>query len=127
MNKTKQLGDEAERLACEYLVKKGFKIMETKCALPCGEIDIIAKKRNFLFFDRTIHFIEVKSLNKSPYFFPEQKVNFKKREKYKKLIKFWFHLNKYPLDYPCQVDIIAISFDKKEPEIRYFEDVVKEA
>ena len=86
---TKELGNFGEKLACEYLVKKGYKILGKNYRISFGEIDIIAKKKlallnkifqilNFaseqnlfnrvkkllkLFSnDKTIHFVEVKSL-----------------------------------------------------------------
>ena len=43
-NNSKLVGDKGEDLACEYLVKNGYKILERNCVLFCGEIDIIARK-----------------------------------------------------------------------------------
>ena len=117
---TKELGDKGERLACEYLVNKGYKILERNCVLYCGEIDIIAKKKG-LFADKTIHFVEVKALRQAQGdFSPEEKVDYKKQNKYRKLIEIWLEKNKFPQNYPCQMDIIAIS----GAEIDYFENVV---
>jgi len=45
----------AEKLAMIYLFLKGYKILAWRYKTPFGEIDIIAKKNNFLIF------IEVKS------------------------------------------------------------------
>ncbi len=54
--KTKQIGDDAEALAVEYLMNLNYEIIEQNFyARKMGEIDIIAKKDNIL------HFIEVKS------------------------------------------------------------------
>ena len=39
---TKELGALGERIACEYLVKKGFKILGKNYSIKFGEIDIIA-------------------------------------------------------------------------------------
>lgn len=41
----KELGDLGERLACEYLVKKGFNILGKNFRINFGEIDIIARKK----------------------------------------------------------------------------------
>jgi putative endonuclease len=45
----------AEKLAMCFLIVKGYKILAWRYKTPFGEIDIIAKKNNFLVF------IEVKS------------------------------------------------------------------
>jgi putative endonuclease len=125
---TKETGNKGENLACEYLVKKGFKIMGRNCVLFCGEIDIVAKKKGFLKRDKTIHFIEVKTSIglDSRGFFPEQRVDWKKQNKYKILAETWLERNKYPQNYPCQVDIVAVSMGIEEPEIKYFENIVSE-
>ncbi|MCX6723326.1 MAG: YraN family protein, partial [Candidatus Staskawiczbacteria bacterium] len=41
---TKDVGDKGEDLACEYLVKNGYKILGRNYRITFGEIDIIAKK-----------------------------------------------------------------------------------
>jgi len=52
---TKAKGDIAETKACEFLKKKGFKIITRNYYTKFGEIDIIAYK------NEVYHFIEVKS------------------------------------------------------------------
>jgi len=54
--RTKEIGDEAEALAIEYLINLDYEIIEQNFyAKKMGEIDIIAIK------DNIYHFIEVKS------------------------------------------------------------------
>lgn len=55
--KKSQLGGFGEEKACEYLIKKGYKIIERNFRRPFGEIDIIAKAP-----DKTLVFVEVKSM-----------------------------------------------------------------
>ncbi len=52
---TKTKGNLAEDKACEFLIKKEYKILKRNFYFKGGEIDIIAFKNH------TIHFIEVKS------------------------------------------------------------------
>ena len=122
------MGDLGEKLACEYLVGKGYKILGKNYRINFGEIDIIAQKKFRLFVkhDKTIHFVEVKTLSGSNNFYSEEHVNYKKQNKYKYLIEIWLEKNKFPQNYSCQIDIIAISPDKitGEPKIDYFENVV---
>ena len=61
---TKELGNLGEKLACEYLVKKGLKILGRNDRINFGEIDIVARKK-WKFFSRAarpIHFVEVKTI-----------------------------------------------------------------
>lgn len=123
---TKETGNKGESLACEYLVKKGFKILERNCVLFCGEIDIIAKKKGFFKKDKTIHFIEVKTstgLNNKN-FFPEQRVDWKKQNKYKMLAETWLEKNKMPENTSCQIDVIAILLGIEDSEIKFFENII---
>ena len=119
---TRELGDFGEDLACEYLVKNGYKIIGRNCVYSIGEIDIIARKKCGLFSkkDKTIHFVEVKTLAGNNNFYPEEHVDYKKQNKYKRLVEIWLEKNTFPQNYPCQVDIIAVSGN----EIKFFENVV---
>ena len=128
-NTSKLVGDKGERIACEYLVKNRYKILERNCVLFCGEIDIIARKRWGLFSkkDKTIHFVEVKSLSgQGKDFFPEQRVDYKKQNKYRRLAEIWLEKNKLPENIPYQIDIVAVSVNETtgEPKIDYFENIV---
>ena len=53
---TKQTGKDGENRATQYLISKGFAIIERNWRTKGGEIDIIAYK------DETLVFVEVKSL-----------------------------------------------------------------
>ena len=53
----RKLGDIGENIACDFLKRKGFEIIERNYLRKWGEIDIVARKSNL------IHFIEVKSVS----------------------------------------------------------------
>ena len=52
----RKLGDIGENIACDFLKKRGFEIIEKNYLRKWGEIDIVTKK------DGIIRFIEVKSV-----------------------------------------------------------------
>jgi len=54
----RKTGNLGEDLACRFLMKHGFDIIERNYLKKCGEIDIIAEKESKL------HFIEVKSVSR---------------------------------------------------------------
>ena len=126
MNSKKKIGEIGEDLACSYLIKRGYKILERnyyKELFPYkGEIDIVAKK------DKIICFIEVKTLylkNKSD-FFPEDKVNFKKQKQLINLSQIWLTDHKIPLDSKWQIDIISVILCKnyKKAKIKHFKNAI---
>ena len=56
----RKIGDLGENIACKFLMKHGFEIVEQNYSKKWGEIDIIARKGDKL------HFIEVKSVSHMP-------------------------------------------------------------
>lgn len=70
-------GKRYEELACEYLKKNGYKILNSNFNTKAGEIDIVAKEKEYLVF------VEVKARKNSSYQ-PYEAVN---PAKIKKIIK----------------------------------------
>ncbi len=126
----KLVGDEGERIACEYLVENGYKILGKNYRIKFGEIDIIARKKWKLFSraEKTIHFIEVKTAMGDGNFFPEEKVNYKKQKKLIGLCQIWLEKNKLPQSYPYQIDVIGVILNQngKNNKIHYFQNVVED-
>jgi putative endonuclease len=138
--KSRQIGDLGERIAGEYLKKKGYRILAKNYYFRIpgnpqkGEIDIIAQKRDL------ISFFEVKTLIKNgreqfSAISPEEKVNFSKMRKLAKAAESWLMRNKIPLNSKWQIDILAIEIEKdgpafakasagKKAEISHFENAV---
>ncbi len=77
MSDNKKKGYLAEKMANDFLLKKGYNILFTNYQTRYGEIDIIAKK------DTYICFIEVKYRRNISKGYPRESVNFKKQEKIK--------------------------------------------
>ena len=55
----RKIGDIGENIACEFLKKHGFEIIERNYLRKWGELDIVAKKKGI------IHFVEVKSVSRA--------------------------------------------------------------
>ena len=55
MHRRQEFGVQAETVACVFLVKQGYEILERNYRKPWGEIDLIAKK------DDIFVFVEVKA------------------------------------------------------------------
>jgi putative endonuclease len=52
----KEVGNMGEAVACEYLKRHGFKIIDRNVARKTGELDVIAEHED------TLHFVEVKTI-----------------------------------------------------------------
>jgi putative endonuclease len=103
----KNKGFEYEKIAEEYLLHKGYKILEVNFSSKFGEIDIIAQK------DDKLHFIEVKGRKNTKYGYPREAVTFTKQKKLRSAAKYYFML-KGKDDYPCQFDVIEIVLENRE-------------
>ena len=71
----KVLGVQGEAIAKEYLMNKGYTILETNYNNKIGEIDINAK------INKTIVFVEVKARQSLRYGHPREAVNYYKQQK----------------------------------------------
>ncbi len=123
---SKELGDLGEKIASDFLKKKGYKILE-KNYIPKWlrgpekkEIDIIARK------DDIISFVEVKTLSgESQTFLPEDKVNFQKQRKILRVAESYLLEKRISPETKCQVDVIAINIDLnlKKAKIKHLKNV----
>lgn len=73
--KRKDIGNLGEKLARQFLVKKGYAIIGSNYRCPYGEIDIIARDGGFLVF------VEVKTRTGTDLGIPEESVNAAKQAK----------------------------------------------
>lgn len=98
---TKYLGNFGERIACEYLLKNNYTILEKNWRFKKFEIDIIAQKNNI------VKVIEVKTRQASEYGEPEDFVS-KTQQQY--LVKAADqYLSQNLIELECEFDIIAIK------------------
>ncbi|PAF54188.1 hypothetical protein BKH42_01375 [Helicobacter sp. 13S00482-2] len=98
----------AESLACEYLQKNGYEIIQRNFSSKYGEIDIIALK------SKIIHFIEVKS---GKNFEPIYAITPKKMSKIIKTIQY------YLLQYDPQTTYCIDALIIKDEDINLIENI----
>jgi len=111
------LGQKGEDIAVNFLKKRGYKIVDRNWSNQYGEIDIIAENKNNLVF------IEVKSKNKNQ-ILPETKIDFLKKKKLIKMIKFYLTKNNF-LERNFQIDIVVVEFDKGSVfDIRHYQNAI---
>jgi len=109
-----ELGKKGEQLAIEYLLKKGYQIIEKNYRYLKAEVDIIAKKETVLVA------IEVKTRTSNYFGNPQDFINPKKIKLLVSAIDFY--VIEKNLDVEVRFDIIAIIHNKKEIKIEHLED-----
>ena len=109
-----ELGKKGEQLAVNYLINKGYKIVERNWRFQKAEIDIIATK------DKTLISVEVKTRSTNDFGSPQDFVNIKKIKLMVSAMNEYI-LNK-DLDIELRFDIIAITKDKSSFDIEHFKD-----
>lgn len=112
-----QLGKYGEKLAANFLVRHGAKIVETNYYTRYGEIDLIA------IMGDEILFVEVKTRTSSEYGYPEQAINyFKVRHLYKAI---QIYLQREGINNFWRLDGISVELDcmDKTALIRWFKNV----
>ena len=112
--KNRKFGDAGEDLACRYLQKQGYEILErNKHYSRFCEIDIIAKYKN------TIVFIEVKTRKSGSFGSPLEAITPSNFENIKKGVQFYLSENKIKT---YRIDIIGITL-KPEFKIEHLKNV----
>ena len=109
-----ELGKKGEQIACEFLIRKGFEILETNYRYQKAEVDIIAQKEN------KVAVIEVKTRNTDYFGNPQDFVNTKKIKLLVQAINNY--VNDNDLDVDIRFDIIAVLFQKEKYCIEHLED-----
>lgn len=111
-------GKLGEDYTCEMLIKHGYKIIARNYRKPCGEIDIIAVKGEF------IAFVEVKTRKRNSLVSGVEAVNYKKKGKIIACADYYLAEN--GMDYQPRYDIAEVTVSDGENirvvGFRYFKD-----
>lgn len=109
-----ELGKEGEKIAVDFLIKKGYKILETNYRYLKAEIDIIAQKGQILAA------IEVKTRSSDYFQDPQDAVNAKKIKLMVSAIDYY--VVQKDVDVEVRFDIVAILHQKNNIEITHLKD-----
>jgi putative endonuclease len=129
----RQFGNLGEKLACQFLMKRGYIVIIQNYLKPWGEIDIIATK------NKKYHFVEVKSVSGEildnvihetsitiDTFRAEDNVHPQKLKKLYRTIESYLMENN--LENEWQLDVITVKIDKmtRRARIEIIENIVGE-
>lgn len=130
---TSKIGKIGEDLACLFLMKRGFRVLERNFWKKYGELDIVCKKNGKL------HFVEVKCVSwetrygsvsretsQNGTIRPEEHVTREKLHKLSRVIKVYLTEKRVSHETLFQVDVVAIVLNLKDKhaEIKVIENVL---
>lgn len=118
MTKSRRIGDKGEQIACEYLLSKGYSIVDRNWSTTYGELDIIAKKAELYIF------VEVKTHHSKNTESALASITPAKREKMIKAIYRYFYEHEIDSDdIVWRIDAIGIALPRNQsPIIDHVED-----
>jgi putative endonuclease len=121
MMERKSLGDLGETLAKAHLKKKGYRLIETNYRCHSGEIDIVARQKDYLVF------VEVRTKSTLDYGSPEESLS---PAKQKHMIKSAYHYLQNHPKHPenWRIDLVAVVLDaeNKPKRIDILENALEE-
>ena len=107
----RKLGDIGENVACEFLKRRGFEVIDRNYLRKWGEIDIVARKGEL------IHFVEVKSVTHGTVGYrPEDNMHPWKLKRLARAMQTYLLEKK--LDCDWQLDLVTVKIDEKTRQAR---------
>ena len=116
----KELGKLGEELACKYLKKNNYMIIEKNFMCKQGEIDIIAQDIN----KKELVFIEVKTRSNLKYGNPSDAVNKMKQKHIYKSAEYYIYKNAIK-NIPVRIDVIEIYVTRSKRKLNHIKNAVE--
>ena len=124
----KGVGQTGEDIACQFLERKGFKILDRNYRKPWGEIDIVAEKAS------VVRFVEVKTVSRESLpdisremdYRPEEMVTPDKLRKVARTAALYMENKRDKREY--QVDVVGVIMDvvAKKARCRLIEQALED-
>jgi putative endonuclease len=114
-NAKQVLGKEGERIAEQYLKKKGYKLIERNYRCHGGELDLIVLDR------RVVVFVEVKTRTGQGFGSPFEAVEYHKQKRMIRAAQFFLNeKNLHQRD--ARFDVVGVSWPGREPVVEHIEN-----
>lgn len=102
-----EVGKIGEKLACDFLIKNGYIILERNFRTRHGEIDIIAKDSDFMAF------VEVKTRRSIKFGYPREAVDYYKQTKIKNIALVYLSRKKFK-NLNLRFDVVDVILDNED-------------
>lgn len=119
MGYKQRIGKFGEKLAKDFLIKHGYKIIGINIKISYQEVDIVAKK------NKTIIFIEVKTRTSLSLGSADMALTDTKMENLKKVLENYIYEKKLDENF-IRLDLISIDINrlKKLAKIKHYKDII---
>ena len=107
-----------EDLACGALAERGYGIVARRYRTKSGELDIIARHRDYLVF------VEVKARQSGSFGDPEEAVTLQKQQRMVWMATDYLVRNGFG-EVACRFDVVAINSETDPPTITVIEDAFR--
>ena len=107
MDTRKKLGNRGEKIAANFLRKRGYRIIEKNYHSRLGEIDIVAREND------SVVFVEVKTRRSTDFGLPEEALSYDKRRRLSK-VAMGYLAHRRIQDTNCRFDVVSILMDDKK-------------
>lgn len=114
-NEKLTLGREGERVAEQFLKRKGYRVVERNYRCPAGEVDLIVLDR------RVIVFVEVKTRSGHGFGTPLEAVPRWKQKNMIQTATFFLHQKRLH-NRDARFDVVGISWPGREPMVEHVEN-----
>lgn len=104
--KRRETGILGEKLARDFLKKRSYRILETNYRCPQGEIDIIAKHKDFLVF------VEVRTKTSLEFGSPEESITPVKKE-HLRATAYHYQQTHNNLPPSWRIDVVAVELNQQ--------------
>ncbi|MCR5546303.1 MAG: YraN family protein [Lachnospiraceae bacterium] len=104
----RKTGTKYEELAANKLKEEGYEILEMNYRCRIGEVDIIAKDKEYLVF------VEVKYRKTSKAGMPQEAVNYKKQKKISATAAYYLMSHHYRDDVSVRFDVVSVLSNEVE-------------
>ena len=124
-----KIGEIGENVACKFLIKHGFLILDRNYTKKWGEIDIVARKTGKLYFievkavSRDFSFVSQRTLDE---YKPEDNMHPWKLKRLSRTIQTYLISKKIPEEIEWQIDLLVIFLDLKDKKakIKVVNDII---
>jgi len=109
--KRRDVGLLGEKLAKDFLKKRGYRILESNYRCPEGEIDIVARHKDSLVF------VEVRTKRSLEFGSPEESITPTKMERLRAVAAHYQQThNNLPSSW--RIDVVAVEIDQRDKPLR---------
>jgi putative endonuclease len=121
MTGRQETGELGEKLARDYLKKKGYRVVETNFNCRRGEIDIVTKHKDWMVF------VEVRSKSTFGFGTPEESITTGKKRRVKAAVYYYLsQLEKQPKYWRIDVIVMEIDENGKASRLEHIQSAIGE-